>query len=490
MGYPGLNGGGEIFPIAVINDDTGEVYASYCAHAGSQRFAGDNHLGCSGYLVAGKTMPGEEDALDFASFIAAYNFIEDTYGALDANRVITQTVTWVLLGAVDVDSPAFAAANLSADESAAVKAAYAAAIAGYAGEGTIVDLVYMLCENPRHDYLYCQPQLVPVYGGEPSFNNIPKTFKGEGTLEVFAEVKAFEDEYEWVQDRKTIKDTIVTYVGRDGNNGHYMDGRGFTAIAVDVANGGTFELAYSGSGNPKAQDNSKKIGVFFTVEVVGGQVVITFDDSYISSSITAKAYSSKPTGNVDNSHHQNNTSGVLTLDLPGGVTDTVYLVIHIESITFYAAGTGRWIYIGDKEVPYVGSMTLVVEGPDGFYYEDNDFDGAYVLYSADTGEYVVTLSSNDGDFADLTETVTVVKDETATVDFGTIEVRFALGPPFSTTVIPQFTAAPVFDLSINLDDGLELAPIIYVRPVVVPVVEVDDEDVVDVDDEAVIVAED
>lgn len=160
LGYPGLNNNGDIFYIGVTDKGTGKAYASYCAHAGSKNFAGDHSNTaepCYGYLVAEKLVEGE-----YGDFLAAFNYIEDNYGDLNGNRHITQTVIWALLGAIDVDSGAFAATNLTAAQKAAVKDVMAN-YKGYTGNRTIVSLVYMVCENPNHTFEFCQPQLVPIY---------------------------------------------------------------------------------------------------------------------------------------------------------------------------------------------------------------------------------------------------------------------------------------------------------------------------------------
>jgi len=175
LGLDGLNGGGEIFPISVVNTTTDEVYASYCAHAGSKTFAGYGGIGCAGYMVAGYTMPNEPGSYGYETFISALNYIEDEIGNLSDNRAITQTIIWILLGAIDINSSAFNnITELTPFEKASVIDTFEAAMAGYAGKGTIVDLVYMTCENHEHDFEFCQPQLVPVYKGEVTFINKPK----------------------------------------------------------------------------------------------------------------------------------------------------------------------------------------------------------------------------------------------------------------------------------------------------------------------------
>ncbi|MCL2706731.1 MAG: hypothetical protein FWE97_00995 [Dehalococcoidia bacterium] len=173
LGYPGLNNTGDIFYIGVTNTNTGTVYDSFCANAGSRAFAGESGMGCSGYLVAENF---RNDA-ELAAFVSAYNYIADTYGNLNDYRAITQIITWYLLGNIDnLDLINWAAVETG---TAAVKGIEGArgivedVIAnydGYKGNGTVIDVVYMVCED-GHDYYDCQPQLVPVYGETIIFEN-------------------------------------------------------------------------------------------------------------------------------------------------------------------------------------------------------------------------------------------------------------------------------------------------------------------------------
>jgi len=181
LGYPGLNNTGDIFPIGVTNTKTGAVYPSFCANAGSEQFAGSGQNGtdCAGYY---KTENFHEGA-NYLDFVKAYNYIQDNYGDLDQNRAITQIVTWNLLKAIEIPSAAFDNIDWAAVEAgtwavagiADAKAKVEAVVKNYAfyqGMGKIINVVFMECEH-HHDYKFCQPQLVPVYGA-PSFKNRTK----------------------------------------------------------------------------------------------------------------------------------------------------------------------------------------------------------------------------------------------------------------------------------------------------------------------------
>ncbi|MCL2766315.1 MAG: hypothetical protein FWD21_01350 [Peptococcaceae bacterium] len=192
LGYPGLNSDGDLFYIGVKNAET--TYASFCANAGSKSFAGDNN-NCSGYMVP-KSFESIErtdnGGHSYETFVSALNYIYDTcgdlsaYKAMSSNRAITQTVVWVLLGAIDVNSDAFEATTLTEDEKAVVKSALYHGEAGYVGNARIVDLVYLTC--PDHSAIgtfeFCQPQLVPIYGGQVSFVNTPKDKPNFAEIEI------------------------------------------------------------------------------------------------------------------------------------------------------------------------------------------------------------------------------------------------------------------------------------------------------------------
>ncbi|MCL2150518.1 MAG: hypothetical protein FWH51_06315, partial [Dehalococcoidia bacterium] len=50
------------------------------------------------------------------------------------------------------------------------------------------DVVYMTCENPDHDFEFCQPQIVPIFGGSDRFDNTT----AYGSLTVSNTVEAYE----------------------------------------------------------------------------------------------------------------------------------------------------------------------------------------------------------------------------------------------------------------------------------------------------------
>ena len=298
--------------------------------------------------------------------------------------------------------------------------------------------------------IYQQRQLILVFADPAIFNNEPSDniFHGTetidfGALEATVDVKAYKDEYKWIPGKQTTKSgTLVTYVGltdakknAGGYNadGDYIDGAGggFTAIAVNVngLNNRTFYISNSGHGNPKFQEEKDKIALTYTVEVINGNIIVTFDENFVSAQIAYGVYTkisdikwSPGQYNVSKGHI-NNTSGVIQIPLPANAGEVAYLAIHISSVT-YSDGSGKSEYIGRKGIPYQGTLKLMITESDGTEYGPYDLtdysDGT--LFKIDEmfkkGEYNITLSG-DG-FNDKTITVSVTKDETISVDFGTI----------------------------------------------------------------------
>ncbi|MCL2504568.1 MAG: hypothetical protein FWE94_08305 [Coriobacteriia bacterium] len=298
LGYPGLNNTGDIFPIAVTNSVTGVVYPSFCANAGSTHFAGDSGLECTGYMVASRV--GKELA-DYADFVSAYNYIEDNYGGLEGSdgtlkgRALTQTVTWVLLGAIDVNSPEFNAIADSKLDKAAVLDVITNS-KGYVGKGKIADLVFMVCEKHEHSYQTCQPQLVPVYSktgfdnktrddyfNSGSFNKtvygggvglLPKDFGGFAfdLFKVVGEDEALLTEADVSKDATfvgsryyTDSDGKVSFVGL--KPGSYVFREVFKTYGIG---GDPFKLIFK----PKYPGNAD--GLYFTVDAKGD---VTWRDS-------------------------------------------------------------------------------------------------------------------------------------------------------------------------------------------------------------------
>jgi len=274
LGYPGLNNTGDIFPIAVRNTITGRSYPSFCAHAGSINFAGESGLSCSGYMTATPGDLFETEGVEYNEFLKAYNYIEANIGNLNSHRAITQTVTWAILGSIDVNSAAFDAI----DDWKLDKDAVRDVMTNYSGydiaNNKIVDLVYMLCED-HHDPKSCQPQLVPVYssthGVEVAFRNI-STLTGNTDPIEDAPTGSLTITKNWVHKINSREQVINdTYVAK------------FDVTGPD----GTFEVTISGNGSETVNDLA--LGTYTVTErAISGfiantrEIEVTFDEVNIT----------------------------------------------------------------------------------------------------------------------------------------------------------------------------------------------------------------
>ena len=307
LGYPGLNNTGDIFPIGVTDTETGEKYPSFCANAGSRAFAGESGLDCSGYMV---TFKGDIP-FNFADFLSAYNYIEDNYGDLDDNRVITQIVTWYLLGAIEIPSDKFETINWVAVEAGTwdvngipnAKVRVEDIIANYkdyAGEGNIVDIVYLTCEHGHNSY-DCQPQLVPLYGDKRTFNNKTRPNIPDGSgIEIFAsaiEESSWQKWWEIWQGEKTpykvlsakTDSTTLTNAGYKGDPSFKMDNKNNSLYDKVVPGSNHFCYAVldkaaleAGKEIELALVNGNKIDQVgsATVKMVGDKLEVKINDLY------------------------------------------------------------------------------------------------------------------------------------------------------------------------------------------------------------------
>ncbi|MCL1976751.1 MAG: prealbumin-like fold domain-containing protein [Candidatus Bathyarchaeota archaeon] len=312
LGYPGLNNAGDLFYIGITNalpdsDKFGQEYASFCAHAGSKNFAGDNGLGCAGYMVEDSSLSTaffQIEGHDINAFLSALNYIEDYYGPLNDTRVVTQTVIWALLGAVDINDAAWNGVNLNVEDKAAVEDVLGN-YENYKGNGKIVDLVYMVCEKHVAEFEYCQPQLVPIYGltyinyivpneefFEVSFNKV----KYAGLLPV--EAGEFEFELFKFNAETNKYDILVGTYPTDAKGvvtatelapGSYV----FKEVWTTVFEGG---LGYDEEGNPVENYNLvwKAIypgeaadGLYFTI-AIDGEVTWSYGDNTVNNEIYGK----------------------------------------------------------------------------------------------------------------------------------------------------------------------------------------------------------
>ncbi|MCL2127855.1 MAG: prealbumin-like fold domain-containing protein [Treponema sp.] len=333
LGYPGLNNNGDIFYIGVTNSETGDEYASFCANVGSKNFAGDAGQGCAGYYTA--------VSVNDVRFFSAFNFINDMYGDLNENRIITQTVIWALLDGIDVNSPEFEATALTQAEKDAVLATLAAANGKplYTGSRTVVGAIYMVCTD-GHDFVTCQPQIVPLYSGV--FNNILKPpvtgSYGSVTATNAGNVPAIlaglnPKNGNALFDKKNPEDPAKSTPFVVPNANHFTFAKFARAeleagVALDLVVGNKFDI----------------VGKAFVV-LVDGNIVITIDD-FANGAFGAIAFNQLPVTNNGNIHSQKekdlaafgaktgfNHDNKVVVPCPSG--NSIYLYIHFDNVQFY-----------------------------------------------------------------------------------------------------------------------------------------------------------
>lgn len=107
-------------------------------------------------------------------------------------------------------------------------------------------------------------------------------------------------------------DTLVT--GRNDNTvpgGTF--GNGMTYLEIDVAKarteGYTFQIADS-------SPNNKNVGYSYNVRIEGNNLIVSFDDSFITADVTAKVYSTAPTKHDPSGHKTLRTGQDLPVPLP------------------------------------------------------------------------------------------------------------------------------------------------------------------------------
>jgi len=157
-------------------------------------------------------------------------------------------------------------------------------------------------------------------------------------------------------------DTLVSRLSYSGNTaaatptngGTFKNGHTYVSLDLNAASSWTFPIAdsSSNSNDKKTPDQyNQPVGYEYNVNIVGNQVVISFDDREISASVGA--YVSCPpltvgkngkVGDVESSFPGNapkHTSNGATADIPAACqgSDTLYLYTHIEggSLKWYAA---------------------------------------------------------------------------------------------------------------------------------------------------------
>ncbi|MDR1992640.1 MAG: hypothetical protein LBQ98_03960, partial [Nitrososphaerota archaeon] len=202
----------------------GTTYSSFCGYYGSGKLGGDTYNGPT-YIYVDMTAnfaalkPGVK-----ADLISAFNYIYDTWGSLDqwpnaagtssateSTKFITQITVWLLLndGITEAHSDFTYINNCIADVLANYK--------GYSGSQTITDLIFLADADYPNNLLYCQPQIIPIYG-EPAIDNQLKPPQGSFSIAKTVDGLAFDA---WV-------------TGYGGSVAELVSGMAFTLYRVNA----------------------------------------------------------------------------------------------------------------------------------------------------------------------------------------------------------------------------------------------------------------
>ena len=271
LGYPGLTSTGDVFPIHVQNTTSMNIYPSFCAHAGSNYFAGNGPPGgCTGYLVVDPVRLLENEGLQYSRLMKAFNYIMDMeelhalidgFDDLDDCRPITQIITWWLLGNITIPSADFdgIAWDIVAKGTPAVrgipgaKAIIEKIVANcddYDGDGRISEVWYMLCDvradpdhpdNHKHTLATCQPQLVPHYKPPKGRITVNKTWVVNGALLDAADAAEFEAEFAIYKGDYEDGDTpadVISIIGNNSGTSKELDPGPYTIVETIVTDGG------------------------------------------------------------------------------------------------------------------------------------------------------------------------------------------------------------------------------------------------------------
>lgn len=176
-----------------------------------------------------------------------------------------------------------------------------------------------------------------------------------------------------VFEKRISNNPTSTLTSRLGNNVGGIFRNGMIWLEIDVAKarsmGYTFGIAQS---NP---DNTY-IGYDYNVRIKDNTLILSFDDRFIMTKMTAKVYNTAPNKH-DNSDHV--TLGIgesFVVNLPNGFGDKVYLYVHFANgISWYTTGEYEFVEWRYNDTIF-GDYMLV----DTMY-------GDYVLIKTEIGEY-------------------------------------------------------------------------------------------------------
>ncbi|MFS0576955.1 hypothetical protein AB1K83_15045 [Sporosarcina sp. 179-K 3D1 HS] len=207
-----------------------------------------------------------------------------------------------------------------------------------------------------------------------------------------------------------------------GNNGGKFN-NDMVWLEVDVqkarSEGYTFGIAQSNPGN-------SYIGYDYDVKIEGEQLIVSFDDRFINTKITAKVYQTSPTKHDNTGAVGLATGGTLAVNLPNGYGDKVYLYVHLENgINWYTTGEYEFV-----EWRYKDTIT-----------------GEYALIRTNTGEYEKVKTETSDYYIDETVYGQYKKTRTEISDYKLVDTKEIE----NTTVTDDYNVE--FDLVVTYANG-------------------------------------
>jgi hypothetical protein len=417
LGAPGLNNGGDIFEIPVVNVETGQKYQSFCAYAGAKSFA--NHNGCSGYQKAEISLNNHDDVF------AALNYINNRYGSIDkwngphgmgsvvaSTRLLTQVTLWNL--ATDVPL------NVMIDNTLVsypeIRNAILDVFENYHGTTGVIDrLAFLICaDDPQHRE-YCQPQLVPLYRdrADESANN-----KGNVTIRKFLG----EETCCWGITDKTL---FTAYV-RDEVSGEYL-------IFSGTGPNYTFKGTGVNPSSPVMLRAEEEINLF---GIPAGMRIKVEEDRFPTDANIQKYIYSYDSADV----HENAPAfsppadWPLTPDSDYGVDDSAWILVDQ---TLFVGVRNSYTHGTEEEDGHDGNLVIIKEL--GENYAEWGKNGVTEF----TARVMIVGGADDGRFLSLTGTAPLYEYDGASGS-GTA-VTFSEGMKAIITGIPGGTVVQVIE---------------------------------------------
>jgi len=370
----------------------------------------------------------------FANAIADYNNGDEAaYIALmsQQTRLLSQIAIWKFYSEFD-----FEIVYYSTGARPGIPDQYKIAIDdllanGLTGEGELM-LAYLVCAEGGLDHITsCQPQFVPYF---PSFDN--KT-KGDlyGTMSAEIEISGKRDVYRWTYKEVPNTKSASGSITADARGSTTATWFGGTLVNVAAVKEEPVKVSQLRTGNSDS-GNIIPTGYEISIDEDGFVWINLLDIVTADASVQLLPINSEGKGVQNNNGGHVTRTGMFNTGLNVGDADEVFVYVHFNSLT-YLDGTTSWVkdrrvFVGEKDVLYTGTLSLVVEDEAGNVVfsasgtlEDVGIDlNGVILIPGEfsPGKYFATLSGDGFEPIDLEDVL--VKKGTITFDFGSIVVTY------------------------------------------------------------------